>query len=121
MPVDPEPVLTVAVGQGAGVIVVRVAGQLTAVSVALLRTRLGGVWQLPRVSVVVVDLAEVVFCDSAGLSGLVDACRDSRARDIRLMLAGAGTHLIQVLELTGLDSLFDIHPQVAAALDVAAQ
>ncbi|MGI5155838.1 STAS domain-containing protein [Microbispora sp. CA-102843] len=121
MPVDPKPVLTVATGRDAGVIVVRVAGQLTAVSVALLRTRLGSVWQLPDVSVVVMDLAEVVFCDSAGLGGLVDAWRDSRARGIRLMLAGAGTQLIQVLELTGLDSLFEIHPQVAAALGVAAQ
>jgi anti-anti-sigma factor len=98
--------------------VVCVAGQLTAVSVPLLRTQLGSVRQLPDVSVVVVDLAEVVLCDSAGL---VDAWRYSRARGIRLMLAGVGTQTIQVLELTGLDSRFEIHPEVAAALGVAAQ
>lgn len=112
------PTFTVTVGRDAGVTVVRVAGQLTDASAPLLGTELG---QLADAPVLIVDVSDLVFCDSAGLAELVRAWRRSRNTGTRLMLAGAGPHLTQVLELTGLQTAFEIHPEVAAALRAAAQ
>ncbi|MEU6428516.1 STAS domain-containing protein [Microbispora sp. NPDC046973] len=115
---NPGLISTVTVGRDAGVTVVRAAGQLTDVSAPLLRTQAG---RLVDASVLIVDMTDVVFCDSAGLTEWVGLWRRGRSARTRLLLAGAGPHLTQVLKLTGLDAIFEIHPQVAAALRAAGQ
>ncbi|MFI7033621.1 STAS domain-containing protein [Microbispora rosea] len=115
---NPGPIFTVTVGRDAGVTVVRAAGQLTDVSAPLLRTQAG---QLVDASVLIVDMTDVLFCDSTRLAELVGLWRRGRSARTRLLLAGAGPHLTQMLKLTGLDAIFEIHPQVAAALRAARQ
>ncbi|GGL37850.1 STAS domain-containing protein [Planomonospora parontospora] len=97
-------------------IVVRAAGELDYRSAPVLREHLGRVWATPGMAALVVDLSEVAFCDSVGLSELVDALQRSEAADVRLMLSGVHGVLSRVLSITGLRKAFEIHDDPGAAL-----
>ncbi len=68
-------------------------------------------------AVLIVDMAETTFCDSAGVNALVRAHRRATASDaeIRLVLTSRGVE--RVLAITGVDRLITIYPSVAAALN----
>ena len=57
---------------------------------------------------VVVDLTKVGFIDSTGLSVLVDGARHARARDRSFGVVADG-HLRELLRITGLDTVMDVH------------
>ncbi|MEU5423253.1 STAS domain-containing protein [Streptomyces sp. NPDC001407] len=69
----------------------------------------------------VLDLAEVRFCDSSGVGVLIAARRLMRSCQGRLRLilpeqGGAdGSHVNRVLAALGVRRLFDIYPDLAAA------
>lgn len=71
----------------------------------------------------VLDLSDVRFCDTSGVSVLVGARRLMRscAGSLRLVLPahGAldGSHVNRVLAALGVRRLFDVYPDVSAALD----
>ncbi|MEV4561531.1 STAS domain-containing protein [Kitasatospora sp. NPDC049285] len=67
-------------------------------------------------STLVVDLGAVGFCDSSGLNLLLKARMAAVAADIRLRLAAPSSAVSRLLELTGADSVFAVHPSVDAAL-----
>lgn len=121
MPVSgPRSTLKVAsVVEGAAVIV-RVEGDLDASTVHLLHEELRQVWESPGVSVLVIDAAEVMFCDSRGLSELISALQRGQATNVRLILSGVQGVLRRVLTITGLRNVFEQHPTVADALSSAA-
>ncbi|TAE60357.1 MAG: anti-sigma factor antagonist [Nostocales cyanobacterium] len=56
----------------------------------------------------VIDLAEVGFMDSSGLVPLVQALKAVRERGCRLVLCNVQAPVRLVLELTHLDSVFEI-------------
>jgi len=68
-------------------------------------------------AVLIVDMAETTFCDSAGVNALVRAHRRATASDaeIRLVLTSRGVE--RVLAITGVDRLITTYPSVAAALN----
>ena len=68
----------------------------------------------------VVDLTGVTFCDSGGLSLLVDLHKRTRAQGGHLRLAGVQPTVQAVLLATNLDRLLPVHPTVADAVDAAA-
>ncbi|WP_449062251.1 STAS domain-containing protein [Planomonospora algeriensis] len=102
------------------VIVVHASGELDYRSAPVLREHLGHIWATPGTAVLIVDLSEVAFCDSVGLSELVDALQRSEAADVRLMLSGVHGVLSRVLSITGLRKAFEIHDGPDAALRQAA-
>ena len=57
---------------------------------------------------VVVDLTRVGFIDSTGLSVLVDGARHARARERTFGVVADG-HLRELLRITGLDTVMDVH------------
>ncbi|NEE09094.1 STAS domain-containing protein [Streptomyces sp. SID7499] len=61
------------------------------------------------------DLAAVTFMDSACLGTLVYAMRSTEARQGRMRLAGAGTQVRRLLELTGLDTVLGTYKDLASA------
>ncbi|HEX6872741.1 MAG TPA: STAS domain-containing protein [Micromonosporaceae bacterium] len=65
---------------------------------------------------VVVDLGRVEFLDSTGLGVLVGAHRRLRAGDGSLRLVCPHERLLKIFRITGLDSVFDIHETVEAAV-----
>ena len=62
----------------------------------------------------VVDASAVPFVDSRGLEVLVESAGDLSHSGRSLKLCGVGDTLREVLDLTGLDSLFELYEDVNA-------
>ncbi|AJP02507.1 metal ABC transporter ATPase [Streptomyces cyaneogriseus subsp. noncyanogenus] len=108
-----------AVEQG-GWSVLQVSGELDLVTSPVLRQRVHDVVAEGRHSLVL-DLSEVLFCDSSGVGVLIAARRLIRSCQGRLRLilpargAADGSHVNRVLGALGVRRLFDIHPDLASA------
>ncbi|MFJ1936886.1 STAS domain-containing protein [Kitasatospora sp. NPDC088160] len=61
-----------------------------------------------RQEVVVVDLARVAFCDSAGLDALLRARAEAGRRGVLLVLARPGAAVARMLEITGTDRVLHV-------------
>jgi anti-sigma B factor antagonist len=85
-----------------GVVVLR--GELTYATVATLDDVLRR--HLPGHPHLVLDLAAVAFCDSAGLAALIGATRRAERLGGDVTLAGARAPLHRMLRLTGVEPLF---------------
>lgn len=64
----------------------------------------------------VIDLAKVTRIDSSGVGSLVSALRNCRDEGGELKLAEPSDHLRKVIEMMGLEQVFQIHPTVEAAI-----
>jgi anti-sigma B factor antagonist len=113
---DPQPGLTVSYGIRESAIVVQVQGELDYHSAPVLRSALAQVWDVPGISAIVLDLADVTFCDSVGLSELIAALRGSQITGHALMVSGVHGTLLRVLTITGLRNAFDSYETVEDAL-----
>lgn len=67
-----------------------------------------------RPPVLVIDLTEVTFLGSAGMSSLVAAGQDGGDTSVRIVASGSAT--ARPMQLVGLDQLLAIHPTREAAL-----
>jgi anti-sigma B factor antagonist len=94
-------------------VVVDVTGELDALTAPRLLDALRSLLR-ERSSVLVVDLTEVAFMGSAGISVLVDTHQRSPHVDLRVVAATLVT--LRPLQVTGLDSVLNIYPSRAAAL-----
>ncbi len=103
-----------------GAFIVTLRGEVDASNTPALRADLRRLIEDMGASLIIVDLAAVTFLDSSALGALVGALRRLRERDGRLRvvqpLAAAPTRTFQ---LTGLDTVFDLYPGRAAALNEA--
>ncbi|MER6979561.1 STAS domain-containing protein [Streptomyces carpinensis] len=102
--------------------VIRVAGELDLVTSPVMRQRVHDVVAEGRHDLVL-DLSDVFFCDSSGVGVLIAArrlIRSCRGR-LRLILpaggAVEGSHVNRVLGALGVRRLFDVYPDLAAAVD----
>jgi anti-anti-sigma factor len=68
-------------------------------------------------AVVVINLAEVYFIDSSGLSALVSGLRVAREKNKDILLAGLSKQAKMVFKLTMLDRIFTVYSTVEDALD----
>ena len=69
----------------------------------------------------VLDLAQVRFCDSTGLGVLVAGLRRARTGGGSLRLVAPTDNVLKVLRITGLDRLFPIHDSIDQARAAAAR
>ncbi|MFI5531819.1 STAS domain-containing protein [Kitasatospora sp. NPDC051853] len=67
-------------------------------------------------ALLVVDLERIRFCDSSGLNLLLKTRAAALAAGTALRLAAASTAVLRLLEITGAQAVFDLHPTVRAAL-----
>ncbi|MET8555766.1 STAS domain-containing protein [Streptomyces sp. NPDC004959] len=101
--------------------VLRVAGEMDLVSSPSVRQRVHDAVARGRHSVVL-DLSEVHFCDSSGVGVLIAARRLMRSCHGRLRIvlpargAEDGSHVNRVLAALGVRRLFEVYPDVRAAL-----
>ena len=67
-------------------------------------------------AVLIVDMTETTFCDSAGVNALVRAHKRATANgaEIRVVVASRGVQ--RVLAITGVDRLIPVYPSVTASL-----
>lgn len=101
--------------------VLRVSGEMDLVTSPELRQRVHEAVADGRRSLVL-DLSEVLFCDSSGVGVLIATRRLIRSCQGRLRLilpaqgAVDGSHVNRVLAALGVRRLFDVYPDVTAAV-----
>lgn len=95
--------------------VVRPVGQVDVDTAQELKEKLKEVAE-GGASLVVVDLGEVDFIDSSGLSALVSGLKALRQRGGALNLSRPHPQALTALRLTMLDRVFSIYPSVEEAL-----
>ncbi|WP_306321219.1 MULTISPECIES: STAS domain-containing protein [unclassified Streptomyces] len=102
--------------------VVCVSGEMDLVTSPALRQQVHEAVADGRRSVVL-DLSDVLFCDSSGVGVLIASRRLMRSCQGRLRLilpaqgAVDGSHVNRVLGALGVRRLFDVYPDVASAVD----
>ena len=95
--------------------VLRVFGEVDVATAPTLRDPLLALAS-PNSSYGVVDMTEVSFIDSTGLSALVSAQKRLRREGVELRLVMTRPNLRKVFDVTGLSEVFAIYPSVDAAL-----
>lgn len=70
----------------------------------------------PQTKNLVVDLSEVEFCDSSGLSALLIAERKMRENGGVVKLVGLQKKVLSLIRISRLDRAFSIHNSLAKAL-----
>jgi anti-anti-sigma factor len=100
------------------VAVLRLSGELDADTSGKLRAALAGLLERP-VPRIVVDLADLKFCDSVGLSAFIVSKQVIADRGGWLAFAGANPFLAQLMDTVGLSRYFAIFPEVEDAIAAA--
>jgi anti-sigma B factor antagonist len=67
-------------------------------------------------AIAVVDLSQVEFMDSTGLGALVAARTAATEAGGRLPLVCDRDRILRLFQITGLDTVFEVHPTVAEAV-----
>ena len=65
---------------------------------------------------VLVDLSGVTYIDSSGIASLVEGLQTARKNGTGLSLVAVSVRAMRVLALARLDKVFQIHPDLATAL-----
>jgi anti-sigma B factor antagonist len=100
------------------VAVLHLRGELDADTAANLHSALADLLERP-VPRIVVDLSDLKFCDSVGLSAFITCKRVITARGGWLSFACANPFLTRLLETVGLSRYFGIYQDVDAAIAAA--
>jgi anti-sigma B factor antagonist len=98
--------------------VVHLGGEIDVYTAPLVREKLDEQIHAGRTDLVV-DLTEVSFLDSTGLGVLVGRLKLTRTRGGSLRLVGKDERVLKVFSITGLDKVFEIHPDLDSALAAA--
>ncbi|MDI3407891.1 STAS domain-containing protein [Streptomyces cavernicola] len=114
--------LKVTDGDQGGWAVIQVSGEMDLVTSPIVRQRVHDAVADGRRSLVL-DLSEVLFCDSSGVGVLIATrrlIRSCRGR-LRLILpaqgAEDGSHVNRVLAALGVRRLFEVFPDLGSAVD----
>jgi anti-sigma B factor antagonist len=102
----------------ADVAVLHLSGELDADTATKLHAALADLLERP-VPRIVVDLTDLKFCDSVGLSAFVTSKQVIVARGGWLSFAGANPFLSQLMQTVGLSRYFAIFPEVEDAIAAA--
>ena len=100
------------------VAVLHLSGELDADTATKLHATLADLLDRP-VPRIVVDLSDLKFCDSVGLSAFITSKQVIAARGGWLSFAGANPFLLGLMETVGLSRYFAIFPDVDDAIAAA--
>jgi anti-anti-sigma factor len=104
------------------VVIYRVAGEIDALTAPLLSQALADAVDVPdAVSHVVLDLSDVPFLSSAGLSILVDHHGRCAVNGVGLSVVARQHAVLRSIQITALDRIIPLHPTVSDALTAAGQ
>jgi anti-anti-sigma factor len=101
-----------------GVAVLHLRGELDADTASTLHAMLADLLERP-VPKIVVDVSQLKFCDSIGLSAFITSKQVLTARGGWLSFAGANPFLSRLMVTVGLGRYFAIYPDVDVALAAA--
>jgi anti-sigma B factor antagonist len=114
-----DPYLELTVAEEGATVTVRLGGDLDLDTVPQLRDVLVGRVGRPGIRVVL-ELSELVFCDSTALGALVGLRRRVLATGGSLDVVGVRGQVARLFAHTGLAPMFGIDVRAAAAADVSA-
>ncbi|MFC4852623.1 STAS domain-containing protein [Actinophytocola glycyrrhizae] len=101
-------------------VVVDVAGEVDLDTAPRLREAIAVAIDEAGSGTCVVDLTDVPYLGSSGLSALLDANREAAARQAPLrIVVDANRPVIRPIEITGLDQVLHLYHSVEEALDAA--
>ena len=103
--------VTASNGKGDGVMILALKGPLTLPNIFVFQEKLA---QLEP-KVLILDLTELPYMDSAGLGSLMNAYIHAKKKGHKLLVAGGNERVDAVLELTKVDVLLKNYPTVAEA------
>ncbi|WP_327064383.1 STAS domain-containing protein [Kitasatospora sp. NBC_01250] len=63
----------------------------------------------------VLDLTQLEFCDSSGITALLAARNLAAEQGADMALAAVPANTIRILHIVGLDRVFTLHPDISAA------
>jgi len=107
--------LIVEVVPSEGCVTVRLVGELDLSTAALVReAALAAMRQ--HLPVIRVDLSGVIFMDSTGLEALLATRRRAALEGGQLALVNPGRYVMRLLEISGLDQLFEIEEDDSASV-----
>ncbi|MBB2986315.1 STAS domain-containing protein [Terracoccus luteus] len=95
--------------------VVRLGGEIDVYTAPLVREKLDEQITAGRTDLVV-DLTDVTFLDSTGLGVLVGRLKLTRTMGGSMRLVGTDDRVLKVFAITGLDKVFEVHPDLESAL-----
>lgn len=96
-------------------LVVAPCGRIDAASAPGFHERLLGCIEAGETSVLL-DLAQLEYISSAGLRSLLSAAKRLQAGDGRFAVCALSGNVHEVFRVSGFDSIIDIHPDRATAL-----
>ncbi|MFJ7073043.1 STAS domain-containing protein [Streptomyces sp. NPDC098781] len=96
--------------------VLEITGDLDHATAAELRDRLTALTLQPGQRLVL-DLADMDFCDSSGLTVLIAARNLAHAAGADIALAAVPAHTLRVMSIVGLDQIFTLLPDRHAATE----
>ncbi len=115
-------VLHIEIGTDDGAVVMSVRGEVDALTAPQLQARVESlravIERAGQDTAVVIDLSRVGFLGSAGLSVLQAAAQLAAPRPLRVTASPAAR---RVIEVTGLDRMFDLYDDLPSALADTAQ
>jgi anti-sigma B factor antagonist len=97
--------VTAVVLDGGSTAQILLAGDLDLTTAATLGPAVRRLLADPQVTTVRIDVALVPFCDSSGISALLNARKLAAAQGVRLYLVEVGPRLGMILDVTGLSRL----------------
>jgi anti-anti-sigma factor len=103
------------VSERSDISVLRLSGELDADTASRLHATLADLVERP-VPRIVVDVSDLRFCDSVGLSAFITSKQVIAARGGWLSFAGANPFLVNLMETVGLSRYFAIFPEVEDAI-----
>ena len=114
--VDVPSAMTVTVTATAEATTVAIRGEIDLPVLGRLRTRLGEEIDLaPRA--LVLDLSEVSFCGSGGITELLVAASEAHVSGVPFAIAAAGRAVLRPVRVLGLERLLPIQASAEAASD----
>jgi anti-sigma B factor antagonist len=108
--------MEIATRQAGNATIVDVIGDITLYNSPEVRKVLLGLLREKRVPHVIVNMQSVKYIDSAGVASLVEGLKVSRDLKSRFVLYGLSPAAREVLELTRLNRVFEIHESEEEAL-----
>ena len=75
----------------------------------------------PKGKDVILDLSNLLFLGSAGLSVMLICLKRVKERDGRLVIAGLDAECEEVVRVSGLAKILDLHPDVPSSLEALGQ
>ena len=101
--------MTIEIEQLGATSVVTLRGEIDAFTAPALRADLRRLVEEHAPSLLVIDLADVTFLDSAALGAIIGALRRIREQDGELRIVRPQGPASRIFELTGLDSVLDVY------------